>query len=382
MTRWAPVSLVLLSVLFVADGGAAFAVILHADGDNAPLVTPSPDVTGRWLNNATFVVIGPNHILTTRHQGSDSATPVVEIAGEPYQVLPSSFGVGGPDHHGDLKVLQIERMDGQPANLTDFTPIYTNCDEVGKRIVMGGFGKVRGEDVTVGNTVVAYDWADGGRKLVWGQNTVDRTGSWDIETPDGRELSSPILWSDFDMPGAGGSLPAEGAAAEGDSGGGWFIDDGGTWKVAALMAYAQHVGRTDFRSPIGFNRPDWNKSVRVSSYAPWINDILGYEPVGGDTNRDGDVDYADYVTLQEHFGDAAADWDHGDFDRDGRVTYRDYLLLKANYGYEFVAQPIEPVPAEATSWQGGLLPEPGTLALLAMGAVAAGVGRRRRARLR
>jgi len=379
MTRWAPASLALVSVLFAVDGGAVFGLILHPTGETAMVATPSPDVMGRWGSSACFVVIGPNHIITTRHQSNDQSMPVLEIGGQSYQTVTDPNMVGGPNHRSDLRILRIERVDGGPANLTHFTPVYSDRDEIGQRVVIGGFGMVRGAVLLQQwNQPYGYAWANAGRPLLWGENFIDSVGSRSAELPNGDPLDSPILQTDFDAVGVVRSLPAEAAAAAGDSGGGLFVHDDGTWKVLGLMAYAQHIGETWFKDKFLRPKADWNKSIRLSSFAPWINMHLGYEPVGGDTELDGDVDFADYVTVRDHFGEDDADRADGDFDGDGQVSVQDYLLIKRNYGFRFVAQPIEPIPTDAG--EGAMLPEPGTLLLLAAGAAAGALPRRRRRR--
>ena len=378
MTRWAPASLALVSVLFAVDGGAAFGLILHPTGETATVATPPPDVMGRWGTSACFVVIGPNHIITTRHQSNDQSMPVLEIGGESYQTITGPDMIGGPDHRSDIRVLRVTRMDGRPANLTAFASIYSNHDEVGKRVVIGGFGKVRGQTLLHFDQPWGYSWANGGRSLLWGENLIDLAGTRTATTLDDRTFTSPVIQTDFDAMGVVGSLSAEAAAADGDSGGGLFVYDDGRWKIVGLMAYAQHLDRTMFRDRLLMPKGDWNKSIRVGSFAPWINMHLGYEPVGGDTELDGDVDFADYVTVRDHFGEGDADRDHGDFDGDGQVSVHDYLLMKRNYGFQFLAQPIEPIPTDAG--EGAMLPEPGTLLLLAAGAAAGALPRRKRRR--
>ena len=83
----------------------------------------------------------------------------------------------------------------------------------------------------------------------------------------------------------------------------------------------------------------------------------------GDADDNGVVNAADYIILKTNIGQATgATTADGDFDGDGDVDWNDLQLLQAHYG--------------ETSGAGGTIPEPATLGLLAIGAVA--VLRRRR----
>ena len=56
------------------------------------------------------------------------------------------------------------------------------------------------------------------------------------------------------------------------------------------------------------------------------------EPTIGDSDRDGDVDFADFLILSTNFGSIDAVWSDGDFDADGRVSFVDFLLLSSQFG--------------------------------------------------
>ena len=82
----------------------------------------------------------------------------------------------------------------------------------------------------------------------------------------------------------------------------------------------------------------------------------------GDADENGVVNAADYIAIKAHIGQASgASLADGDFDADGDVDWADLQLLQAHYG-------------ETSA--GSALPEPATLGLLAIGAMA--VIRRRR----
>jgi hypothetical protein len=55
--------------------------------------------------------------------------------------------------------------------------------------------------------------------------------------------------------------------------------------------------------------------------------------LGGDLDRDNDVDLADFNTLKNNIGiPSGATWEQGDVDGDGDVDLVDFNLLKKNFG--------------------------------------------------
>ena len=54
--------------------------------------------------------------------------------------------------------------------------------------------------------------------------------------------------------------------------------------------------------------------------------------VPGDTNLDGDVDFADFLQLSQWFQHGTT-WSHGDFNLDGAVGFDDLLILADQFGF-------------------------------------------------
>lgn len=54
--------------------------------------------------------------------------------------------------------------------------------------------------------------------------------------------------------------------------------------------------------------------------------------LGGDTDLDGDVDFADFLALSRNFEDGPGKtWADGDFTGDGQVLFADFLILSGNF---------------------------------------------------
>ena len=93
----------------------------------------------------------------------------------------------------------------------------------------------------------------------------------------------------------------------------------------------------------------------------WVEDLK--QTWFGDADLDGQVDFADYLTLSANFAESGG-WAQGDFDGDGEVQFSDFLILSANFG--------------KTQSDVAALPEPSAFAALFFGIVGSLALRRRR----
>ena len=88
----------------------------------------------------------------------------------------------------------------------------------------------------------------------------------------------------------------------------------------------------------------------------------------GDVDCDGDIDFQDFIDLQIGFGITSnADRSDGDLDGDGDVDFQDFLILQQNFGLDS----LDAEQLSDASIDGGTVPEPSTVALLALGLVGA-----------
>jgi len=97
--------------------------------------------------------------------------------------------------------------------------------------------------------------------------------------------------------------------------------------------------------------------VIMPTYSDPFIGITALPVTPGDANKDGVVNFTDYLILGQNFG-LAGGWTSGDFNSDGIVNFSDYLALSQNFG---------------SGGLGGLdsayssVPEPATLSILARG---------------
>ncbi|MFI5379584.1 MAG: dockerin type I domain-containing protein [Tepidisphaerales bacterium] len=113
-----------------------------------------------------------------------------------------------------------------------------------------------------------------------------------------------------------------------------------------------------------------------------IKQQLGLIP--GDLNFDGVVNIQDFAILSANFGTANNHWSAGDLNGDGVVNIQDFAILSANFGTgSLMGADVTPADWQALAAFGrsigdnSVVPEPGSLTVMALGAIGLLIRRRR-----
>jgi hypothetical protein len=173
------------------------------------------------VNSYTATVIDSHYVVTAKHVGWQSGTP--------YTLSFSS----GPNQ-GSYVLTRTSSTYWEDPNsdlcvwkitsgaFSSWASLYTSSNESGKSMVAIGRGVTNGSEVKKGATLVGYQWGSSGTKL-WGTNTV--SGYANYKTGDQR-----LFTATFD----GGVGNTEAMLGDLDSGSGIFIKNGSTWNLAGI----------------------------------------------------------------------------------------------------------------------------------------------------
>lgn len=124
---------------------------------------------------------------------------------------------------------------------------------------------------------------------------------------------SPLITAEFTLPSTEGDLNDDGSVDAND--------------IDALFA-AVNEGATESRFDL-----DEDGQVDDTDADYLLETIL--QTKRGDFDLNGQVDFADFLTLSANFGKTdELSWSDGDANGDQKVTFADFLLLSANFGFE------------------------------------------------
>ena len=318
---------------------------------------------------ASSVAIGYFTMLTADHYS-------INVVGDTFKVGTDWFRIGGtetvknPDNTtADMRVLHLENLTNKYRPLPGFYELYTGTfsTTTEKNCVIVGYGDT---GVTTNNNYYTDTPGTYGVRH-WGTNKYDSTLADPYPYTSHSTRCFKMVYSKLDD----ANTVHESGVGELDSGGGVFVNDNGTWKLAGLNLY---------REPVDKNHPDLWKYLypaSIPAYAASLSTILQTPPgpgatwlanmLPGDLDGNGRVDLVDYMTLKANYGKTVPPWKQGDCNGDGRIGYDELLAVETNLGYDLSlvmgslsgggAMPIGGVEAA---------PEPGSVLLLALGAAA------------
>ena len=318
-----------LIVLFlIVPAAGVWGIILHP-GSAELTDKPNDAVIGRWIKDGTggygsCVAISPNYIMMAKHQYGD-ANSLAVIGGVTYTI---DSIVEHPD--SDMQIVKLHS-----GNLSVYAPLYTAAFEIDKTAVLGGYGMGRGAslDSPAGSgNIYGYAWDGvGNTTLRWCSNKIE----WYYDSIE------DALVCDFDGLGEGGATASEGMLASMDSGGGWFIKNGGVWKLAGLSwAIAHHGSEKPYGSSAWYRDPanpaaaypDYLVGLRISYFQAWMSAQISSdctEPLEGDFNGDCIVDIIDLMEFAGNWmrtdcGPDNNDCQGSNFDGDNDVDMSDF----------------------------------------------------------
>lgn len=190
----------------------------------AQIATPPFDATGR-MGNQSGTLIAPTWVLASAHGSTGTTFTTVNGSASIVQhvIFPGDPGPGNAFDGADFKLIRLDA----PITGNSIANLYTGPRNalVGNHAVYTGTGDT-GDGLTGGT---------GPRATLAGTNVIDAIGATFGEDED--EVFIPnVAVSDFDSPLGGDPdlMSLEMGLSYGDSGGGLFVDIGGSYYLAGV----------------------------------------------------------------------------------------------------------------------------------------------------
>ena len=111
----------------------------------------------------------------------------------------------------------------------------------------------------------------------------------------------------------------------------WVSDgsEAGTFVVDELTGEAWNLTAVNGSLIVG-------RTSEIGRDVPWV-----YRPATlGDLDRDGDVDFADFLAFSSNFGTEQASREQGDINGDGLIDFADFLLMAKYFGAQSSGQEV------------------------------------------
>jgi hypothetical protein len=174
------------------------------------------------VNGASGIYLGAGWVLTADHVG------------------PGEFSATGTLFHYDGTSHRLTNSDGTATDMVLFhlatlpslprLTLASNSPAASAPVDMVGYGRIAASAQTNCGSYLGFYLSATGSKS-WGNNEVNLTGQ--IINAGYGELTT--FTTPFVNPGTGGATTNEGQAAEGDSGGAVFQQNGSTWQLAGMV---------------------------------------------------------------------------------------------------------------------------------------------------
>ncbi|MEL7089613.1 MAG: hypothetical protein AAGL98_14425, partial [Planctomycetota bacterium] len=262
--------------------GPAAAVVIQDTGGTLPAGLPT-QALGTWGNNAGAIALGGAWVVTTRHQDIGLVDRRVNIDGQTYDALAENQVI--PLANADLRLVRLtETATGELANLSSSVELYRGS-VTGQTAQITGFGPTIGELSANGDGYNLAGPTGNAYGLNAGQNRIDRTRT--IGNPFGR---ASALVADFDNAALGRAVDFEANLAGGDSGGGWFVQQDGQWRLAGITQGIQPPG-ANAQAEAFFGQEIY--AVNLTTLADIIDATRAQNFIAGDYNGDDIVSQAD-----------------------------------------------------------------------------------------
>jgi len=240
--------LLMVTLVSLAASGSAFGLVVGQE------TAPSGDWDVDWSyvynwNSSSAVAVDPYWMLTARHVGG-TVGQTITIGSETYTLQEIVYAPidSGETYPVDLALLRFDKSLPGYYDLyggTFPTPPPPTVDK--KEVVLVGYG------VTGTDYVTHYTMGSGSGTERWGTNEVD-----DVVRAIVATYSSICIQTNYNS----ADMTYEVGYGSGDSGGGTFVEDGGTWKLAGINAYAGTDGTA--------GHYDKSFAVSVPEYRDWV----------------------------------------------------------------------------------------------------------------
>ena len=174
-------------------------------------------------------MISPKHFITATHlgQGGTPDQPIFfnEQDDKVFTLANDGFRLGIPGT--DLSVFEIWET------FESYAPLYQGTDEADKEVFICGRGLGRGSVIMDGPDTIGWKWG----------NSATFADRWGVNLITDSRLSNgnDFLYTTFDPDGG---IHECGLTAN-DSGGGWFIKENDTWKLAAVSSTVDSLRDTN-----------------------------------------------------------------------------------------------------------------------------------------